>query len=77
MEKSRQTKDLQALDTLREEVTLAIIDGDINEHANANACYFFGGGYDNAYVTSSGGLSGEEVDWFKSKLKTSNLFQRS
>ena len=53
VEKSRQTKDLQALDTLREEVTLAIIDGDINEHANANACYFFGGGYDNAYVTST------------------------
>ncbi len=43
VEKARQAKDLQALDTLREEVTLAIIDGDIDEYANANACNFFVG----------------------------------
>ena len=63
VEKSREAKDLQTLDTLREEITLAVIDGDIHV---PDVCY-------NIYrraVTSHYNLSTEEKNWFDSKFNS-------
>ena len=65
VEKARQAKDLQALDTLREEITLAIIDGDIHV---PDVCYQL----NTSAVTSHGDFTRykEEYNWFVSKFKS-------